>query len=433
MPESTVFPAADRLPLRLEDGETGYRLVRAWPRSPQHLLTEWERTTEGTPSGTVVGQWFADPAALDAAARETQAPAHRLGPVLLQPEGTDARLPALAEVLREPGAQLIGHRPGRRAVARVPGPDGDVFVKVVRRPRRAEDVMRRGQLAQRLVDGQVVVPTLVGADIPRGVVCWGDVGGRTLSDLGPSWSPADAYRAWERAGRAVAVLHAADQELVEDRHDDDAEVAGADRWLGPAVAHGRLDPGTVTRARERVLAALADLRGEPALGVLHRDLHDRQVLLRPDGRVGLIDVDTLAVGERAVDLANVLVHLELRQAQGLLGADAAEAAWQGMCAGIVDGAPAGQQEVTARALRRLPTYVLACRLRMAAIYSFRPQWHDLARALLRAVTEGAGLDGEPVGLGRPGSAGLAQSASRSAHRRPASPPQASQATRPGEG
>lgn len=397
MTHSAVLPAAHRLPLRLDDDDSTYRLVRAWPRSPQHLLLEWERREEGMPPVTVVGQWFADPTALAEAVDATPPPARRVGPVLLQPDGVDPSLPALAEVLAEPGAQLIGHRPGRRGVVRVPGPGGHAFVKVVRRPRRAEDVVRRGQVVQALVRGRVVVPILVGADLRRGVVRWGDVGGHTLSDLGRSWSAAEAYRAWERAGRAVAVLHAADPELVEDRHGDDAELAGADRWLGPAIAHGRLDPGTVARARGRLVTALAALPGEPALGVLHRDLHDRQVLLRPDGRIGLIDVDTLAVGERAVDLANVFVHLQLRAAQGLLTTDTARAAWRGLRTGLVDGADAGHQEVTARALRRLPAYVLACRLRMAAIYSFRPQWHHLAQALLDAVADGVGMDDPGAG------------------------------------
>jgi hypothetical protein len=36
---------------------------------------------------------------------------------------------------------------------------------------------------------------------------------------------------------------------------------------------------------------------------------------------------------------------------------------------------------------------------MAAIYSFRPQWHDLATTLVDAVADGAGKDEDPgVGL-----------------------------------
>lgn len=141
MTESAVLPAVGRLPSRLV-GETTYRLVRAWPRSVDHMLLELQRHDGREATETVVGQ--------------------------------------------------------------------------------------------------------------------------TFSELGTSWTPSQTYRAWERAGRDIADLHAADVDLVEDRHDDEAEVAGSDRWLAPAVAH------------------------------------DRQLLRRPDGRIGLIDVDMLAVGERAV-------------------------------------------------------------------------------------------------------------------------------------
>lgn len=399
MTQSAALPAADRLPERLVDGQTAYRLVRAWPRSPEHMLLELAHDDGRDPPATVVGQWFADPAALVEATRAHPAPAHRVGTVLLQPAGADAQLPALAELLAEPGARLIGHRPGRRAVVRVPGLEGAVFVKVVRKPRRAEDVVRRGQLARALVGAEVVVPELVAADIARGVVRWSDVGGQTFSDLGTAWTADEAHRAWARAGDAVAALHAADVERVEDRHDDAAELAGADRWLRPALAHGRLDPATTGRARERVVSALAELTGAPATGVLHRDLHDRQLLLRPDGQLGLIDVDTLAVGERAVDLANVLVHLELRQGQGQLGPGATAAAWQGLCEGLATGAAERDQTgASDRAWSRLPAYMLACRLRMAGIYSFRPQWHHLAQALLSAVADGTGTAVEPLVL-----------------------------------
>ena len=80
MTHSAVLPAAHRLPLRLDDDDSTYRLVRAWPRSPQHLLLEWERREEGMPPVTVVGQWFADPTALAEAVDATPPPARRAGP-----------------------------------------------------------------------------------------------------------------------------------------------------------------------------------------------------------------------------------------------------------------------------------------------------------------------------------------------------------------
>lgn len=71
---------------------------------------------------------------------------------------------------------------------------------------------------------------------------------------------------------------------------------------------------------------------------------------------------------------------------------------EGLLAGLRAGAEdRGEQEALARALERLPTYVLACRLRMAGIYSFRPLWHDLALELLGAVADKVGLNVDDAG------------------------------------
>ncbi|WP_396134697.1 phosphotransferase [Cellulomonas sp. ATA003] len=49
---------------------------------------------------------------------------------------------------------------------------------------------------------------------------------------------------------------------------------------------------------------------------VHRDLHDKQLLVDGSGGIGLLDFDLAAAGEAALDLANLLVHLELRVHQG---------------------------------------------------------------------------------------------------------------------
>lgn len=129
------------------------------------------------------------------------------------------------------------------------------------------------------------------------------------------------------------------------------------------------------------------LETEPATAVvpLHRDLHDRQLLVDASGSVGLLDLDTLARGEAALDLANLLVHLELRALQGVcLYRAAAEAA-----GAIVDAYQPG-----AEVARRLGPYADAARLRLVAVYAFRPRFHTVVPALLSAV-------GRPLLGGRP--------------------------------
>ena len=48
------------------------------------------------------------------------------------------------------------------------------------------------------------------------------------------------------------------------------------------------------------------------MGPVHAELHDRQVLSGLENGVGVVDWDTLARGEAALDLANLLVHLHLQ-------------------------------------------------------------------------------------------------------------------------
>jgi len=369
--------AADRPRRRVPDvvfaGPRRYRLVRAWPRGDDHALAE----LADDDGATVAAQWFADPDALAAAAASVPEPAQVAGDVLLQPAGADARLRALPEVLTEPGARLVAHRPGRRAVVRVTGADGAAreYAKVVR-PSRAEDLAARGTAVDALVGDRVPVPRLLEtSQVGRGVLRWSVVPGRTLHDLGAAgtWTPDEARAAWEAAGRAVARLHTAPAGTVTARHDAARELDAIADWLHPAVAHGLLDADLVARAGERVAAELEAVPEAPALGVLHRDLHDKQLLIDDAGRVGMIDVDTLAVGERALDVANLLVHLELREAQRLLAPGLAAAARAGFLAGV------GAGDLPAD---RVSAYERATRLRLAGVYAFRPRWRAVASDLL---------------------------------------------------
>ncbi|MBD8063541.1 aminoglycoside phosphotransferase family protein [Oceanitalea stevensii] len=361
-----------RLPDAVHDGARTYRLVRAWPRGTEHALVE----LAAEDGATVAGQWFADPAALASGAAATPAPARVAGDVLLQPGGADARLRALGGVLAEDGARLVAHRPGRRAVVRLDAPDGTVreFAKVVRGS-RASDLARRGSLVAELVGGAVPVPRLLDTgEVGRGVLRWSVVPGRTLHDLGAGrWEPEAARTAWEAAGRAVRHLHDAPRGRVTARHGATDELGAVADWLHPAVVHGLLDARLVARAGERVAAELDAGAGDSALGVLHRDLHDKQLLLDDAGTVGMIDVDTLAVGERALDVANLLVHLELREAQGVLTPGLAAAARDGFLSGV------GAGELPHS---RVAAYARATRLRLAGVYAFRPRWRSVAQELL---------------------------------------------------
>ena len=82
-------------------------------------------------------------------------------------------------------------------------------------------------------------------------------------------------------------------------------------------------------------------------------------------RFGLLDFDTIAAGDPALDLGNLLVHLELRAHQDVLSARAALDFGDALLAGY--GASAALR-------RRLAPYASATRIRLACVYAFRPRW-----------------------------------------------------------
>src|SRR5699024_8483298 len=91
-------------------------------------------------------------------------------------------------------------------------------------------------------------------------------------------------------------------------HGPQAESEVLAAWCERAAA---VDPaGAPTRARA-VAAARRDLArlGDPAdPALVHRDLHDKQVLWQPDAPPGLLDVDTATLGDPAPDVANPPGH-----------------------------------------------------------------------------------------------------------------------------
>lgn len=334
--------------------EQGLVLSRAWPRSADHLLLDL-----AAPSGaSVAGQWFADPEQAARVAARTGAPASRSGGVVLQPDGADRRLPALAGLLSGTGARLVAHRPERRAV--VCRADG-AYAKVVR-PERAAQVARAARAAA--VPG-LHVPQVVDVDEARGVVTTAVLPGVTLHRLLVEGAPG-AVAAARAVGAALAVLHASPLAPGAVVHDAAAELGVVRRWERLAAAHGLAAGPALPDLR------LADPTAAGPFVPVHRDLHDKQALVDGD-RVGLLDFDLAAAGEAALDLANLLVHLELRGLQGTGSPALVQAAADAVLEGY---APSGA------VLARVAAYDLATRRRLVAVYGFRPRHAAAARQLL---------------------------------------------------
>lgn len=278
--------------------------------------------------------------------------AGRLGPTGLElaPAGVDPKLPAL--VVQGVGGELLVHRLHKRAVVR----RGDEYTKVLR-PGRTESVRAASECVGAACErvGIAAAPVLQATD---DTVTFGTLRGRTLHDLGDGglagWQAlADAWPAFTRAGAPVG------------QHDAAREASTLLGWLDHLDRFDALPThrGALRRAAERVANELVGGPADPT-GLLHRDLHDKQVLWDADtGTLGLLDLDTAARGESALDLANLAVHVDLRVLQGLLTPGMAErvAPTWAQVAGAVGASPA-----------RVDLYRRSARLRLACVYAFRP-------------------------------------------------------------
>jgi hypothetical protein len=344
------------------------RLRRAWPRSPEHLLLEYE-----APDGAAVpGQWHRERSEGERALTGLPPCDTALvtlddaGYVAVQVRGADRRLPALAPLLTRPEARLLAHQPGRRAVVRLPSAGGASFAKLTR-PGRALALAELGMAAARCGGNGFDAPGLIACDDASGLVIWTGLAGTALHDLGGGPALERGARA---AGAALRALHDAPWPSIAPAHGPAEEAAVLARWVDYAMLFNPVIAGRVAALLPEVVALLDQARGP--YRPIHRDFYDKQVLIAPDGRAGIIDFDTLAYGEPALDLANALVHFELRALQGRIGAEDAGRARAALLAGYAPGFGV---------LARLEAYAAATCLRLACVYALRPRWLHCARAL----------------------------------------------------
>ncbi|QTG80910.1 hypothetical protein [Arthrobacter crystallopoietes] len=294
------------------------------------------------------------------------------GKVIVAGFRTDPALPGLGEA----GGKLLVHRYKRRAVLR--SEDGASYTKLLASGKAA---MVAGQSALMHKAGSragFAVPEVVGCE-PNRVVS-AALAGTSLHELGS----ADTVGAWDRAWQLWAERWPS---LVRDAtrvhelplHDGAAEASTVRKWVAHLLDFGALDadPAAVRSLADEVCGALSEGSGHGEAGLAHRDLHDKQLLYCADAAsLGLLDFDTAALAEPALDLANLAVHLRLRADQGTATAEARKTAEAAVDAAAADlSVPA----------RRLHLYTVATQLRLVCVYAFRPQWQHLAQSWLDSL------------------------------------------------
>jgi Ser/Thr protein kinase RdoA (MazF antagonist) len=382
----STIALSEREQRQLGLGSATLVLRRAWPRAADHLLLEY-LAGEGQ---IVPAQWFAAHGRCAAVAAETgrtvagsaarpparsalwRAPQSEAPQLLLQ-VGVDRRLPGLTPLLARPDATLLVHRPERRAVLRLGRGAGARYAKIVP-PRRVAQLVAMHQAAVALTHDLCATPALVASEQTHGAVIFAALAGRSLYELLDA-EPLVAAAAG--LGRTLARFHHAPEPVRLPTHFGGDEAQLLERWVVLAQAY-------CPELREALASALppaCELLAQPPsrIGPLHRDLYDKQVFVADDGAIGLLDFDTLACGEPALDLANVLAHLELRALQGCCSWAMADAAARALLAGY--DPPAATRD-------RLPCYLAATRLRLACVYAFRPRWRQLVPALIELAQPG---------------------------------------------
>jgi hypothetical protein len=211
----------------------------------------------------------------------------------------DQALPALAGALDR--GHLVGYRVGRRAVVAAP----DRFTKVIRPKRLDPLVATHRWLAA--ADVTFATPHVVGCD-PAGAVELSMIRGVDLHQLLRSGcSGFDLVPVIERVAEALVTLHAA----TPADHLTTSSPDTPERWIETVA---RAEPSAVSE-----LQTVADtLPPLPAVALTptHGDLHDKNVFSASDGRIGLIDLDGVALAAAEDDVANLCVHLQLRALQG---------------------------------------------------------------------------------------------------------------------
>jgi hypothetical protein len=236
----------------------------------------------------------------------------------------DPRLPALQAEAQH--GEVISYRP-YHAVIRAVGR----YIKVFPPGRAVVPAERCARLDILLDAGTFSTPRI----LLRGsqdVIVFSALPGKTLSELGGKEAAVsdEAFAgAWEKWSRAwVAQLNGPDgpaaQSVLSSLPLHPAELEAADVWrrVNRWLRHHEnvpesSSPGDALRAAaEQVTLNLLRSAPDPLVWA-HGDLHDRQIIVTedPSSPPGLLDLDSTARAEAALDLANLDVHLELHLRQ----------------------------------------------------------------------------------------------------------------------
>jgi hypothetical protein len=397
--QDTVFhPAPEQLRALLETGPSAEAVAALLPGDTGRLTVERVHFPGTKPvqvqirardasgcSHLLLGEWVGPQAAEFARIESARLAKPRRGQGAAQPSvvadpanglvlrrpGFDAKLPGL-RLLHDPafaadrlGARadvsLVAHRLGKRAVLRISGPKGLRFARL--RPVTSgsgKEAYDRHLALWQALQGEtaLAIPRPLGFDPELGMALFAALPGKP-----PVFRGLPGFVACRSVTEALVALQALALPAAHHRAADEMAILTA--WAG------RLGPVFPELAAE--VQPLVDRLSDPLNGLApmppvlcHRDLHESQILLS-HGRTGLLDFDTLRMGDPCLDIGNLQAHLILATLRDGLPRRA-------FVTSLENAAPVP--------LSRVALWRRAALLRLAMIYAFSAEPPEVIRGLL---------------------------------------------------
>lgn len=300
---------------------------------------------------------------------------------ILRTSGLDERLPGLrllydAEAAREvigglegtdPGPvtpYLVAHRLGKRAVLRLDGADGKgryARLRAVKSDTGQVQFARHLALWRALGEhSRLRIPEPLGEDPALGLSLYAPLAGH-----GPRFAGLDGYVACRDITAALQTLQTLPLADLPS-HDAGAEIKILCDWYRRTRSVFPDLAAKIHAPLDRLEADLAAL--DPVIPVpTHRDLHEKQILLSGN-TAGILDFDTLALADPALDIGNLQAHLFLASLHAGRSLQAFE--WA-LIIGMPD-LPVSRAQVWRR----------AALLRLAMIYAFSDTAVDILHRLI---------------------------------------------------
>ena len=285
----------------------------------------------------------------------------------------DRKIPLLNSCIGQSlpsGLTVISYRPGRRVVLASNRPQSDIFLKGYRKGRGTLAVTRHETAFKASGYGAFEVPNLIDCYRDRDLLVMERQHGSTPA------LDADSASTWSSVGAALRAFQDACDCSALNTFTSYDELAVLDE-LARRFQLCDLDLPPAWRAGRESLGALAASLPSSHPGAAHRDLHDGQLLVNGHS-LSLLDFDLLCRADTALDAANLLAHMALRDLQRnpLSNFSGSRACGRAFLSGLERRRENGFE-------LRLLFYQATTFYRLALLYSLRPRWQHLVDSIVQ--------------------------------------------------